>query len=218
MIDLHSHTFFSDGELGPAELLRRAQVMGLSALAFTDHVDESNYDFVIEKISRFCQIAAGGEIIPLCGVELTHVPPDRIGALVNKCREKGAQIVLVHGETVVEPVAPGTNRAAIEACVDIVAHPGLITEEETRLAANNGVALEISGRGGHSFANGHVAALARRSGAPLVFNSDAHAPRDLMPADMAATVAKAAGLNENEVAAMKEASARLVKKATKGDI
>ena len=50
----------------------------------------------------------------------------------------------MHGETICEPVAPGTNRAAIEAGVDILAHPGLITEEEARLAASKGVLLEVS--------------------------------------------------------------------------
>ena len=32
-------------------------------------------------------------------------------------RELGAKIVVVHGETVAEPVEPGNNRAAIEAGV-----------------------------------------------------------------------------------------------------
>jgi histidinol phosphatase-like PHP family hydrolase len=71
---------------------------------------------------------------------------------------------VVHGETIVEPVLPGTNRAAIAAGVDILAHPGLITKEEAMLAAQKGVLLEITTRRGHSFTNGHVASIARVCG------------------------------------------------------
>ena len=52
--------------------------------------------------------------------------------------------MILHGETICEPVALGTNRAGIEAGVDILAHPGLISEEEVRMAAGNGVHLEVT--------------------------------------------------------------------------
>ena len=35
--DLHTHSVFSDGTDTPEELLRRAEELGLSALALTDH-------------------------------------------------------------------------------------------------------------------------------------------------------------------------------------
>ena len=50
MIDLHTHSLFSDGELLPSELIRRAYITGYTALAITDHVDSSNIDFVIPRI------------------------------------------------------------------------------------------------------------------------------------------------------------------------
>ena len=37
MIDLHSHTYFSDGELSPEQLLQRAVHNGITHLAITDH-------------------------------------------------------------------------------------------------------------------------------------------------------------------------------------
>lgn len=37
MIDLHSHTFMSDGELSPEALVARAQQLGIRQLAITDH-------------------------------------------------------------------------------------------------------------------------------------------------------------------------------------
>lgn len=36
-IDLHSHTYYSDGQLSPAELVARAQQMQVDVLAITDH-------------------------------------------------------------------------------------------------------------------------------------------------------------------------------------
>lgn len=199
MIDLHTHTIFSDGELIPAELVRRAEVIGYKGICMTDHADEATLYFTVENVLRFVQKHGHFyDINVLAGVELTHIPPALISEMVGKARETGAQIVVMHGETPVEPVAPGTNLAAIEAGVDILAHPGLITKEEVQLAAEKGVALEITTRGGHSYTNGHVAALARKYGAKLVINNDAHAPRDLVGKDLRKTIALGAGLTVDE--------------------
>ena len=208
MIDLHTHTLWSDGILTPAEMVQQARAKGLQGLALTDHVDESNLELVVTSLVRFCAGLAGLAPFPvLPGLEITHVPPAQIGRLVKRGRERGAEIVVMHGETVVEPVPKGTNRAAILAGVDILAHPGLITEAEIKLAARRGVALEISGRHGHSLANGHVAKLAKKFGAALVLNSDAHAHTDLISADFALIVAKAAGLTPADFRRM-QANAR----------
>ncbi len=212
MIDLHTHTLFSDGALLPSELVHRARVMGYRAIALTDHVDMSNYEFVVSHIVKFCEKYGNDSIKVLPGAEITHAPPDQFKELTLKCRELGAKIVLAHGETIVEPVAPDTNRAAIEAGVDILAHPGLISGEDASIASSNGVALEINGRKGHSFANGHVAAMARKHGAGLVFCTDAHQPGDLMDRSTAVKVSRGAGMNENEVDSMFEFAERMVER------
>ena len=162
-VDLHTHSFFSDGVLLPSEMLRRVQVLGYGVLAITDHADGSNLDGLIAQLARFARQDAHGFAVTLIpGVELTHVPPAQIPDLARRARELGAHLVIVHGESPVEPVAPGTNRAAVECPdVDILAHPGFLTEEEAALAAANGVALELTARGGHNITNGHVARVAR---------------------------------------------------------
>ena len=195
MIDLHTHSLFSDGVLVPSELIRRFEALEYDAVAITDHVDSSMIDFVIPRIVK---VAAGlnavqsVKVIP--GVEITHVPPPLIGNMVRRARDLGAALVVLHGETLVEPVASGTNRAGLDAGIDILAHPGLITAEEAALAAEKGVFLEITGRPGHAFSNGHVARMAGETGAKLVLDSDTHAPHDILTREMARKVVEGAGL------------------------
>ncbi|HOO90135.1 MAG TPA: histidinol phosphate phosphatase domain-containing protein [Syntrophales bacterium] len=214
MIDLHTHSIFSDGELIPSELARRAIAKGYRVIAITDHADHSNMDFIIPRVARVCEkITDVCPIQAIPGIELTHVHPDHIPSLALEARKLGAKIVVVHGETVVEPVMPGTNHAALKASVDILAHPGLLTEEDAELAAANSVCLEISARRGHSLTNGHVAGLARRFNTKLVLNTDTHSPQNLVDRAMATVIARGAGMNEAEIETMFKNSESLVEKA-----
>lgn len=196
MIDLHTHSIFSDGELLPSELVRRAVVHGYTAIAITDHVDFTNIKHVLDGIKKAKYLEEVWDIRVLAGVEITHVPPQKIPALVALARELGAEIVVVHGETLVEPVLPGTNRAAIEAGADILAHPGLISKEDAMLAAELGVCLEITARCGHNRANGHVVRIAEEVGADMIVGTDSHSPGDLVTDEEALNIAMGAGLSE----------------------
>ncbi|MGC9109619.1 MAG: histidinol phosphate phosphatase domain-containing protein [Caldimicrobium sp.] len=198
MFDFHCHSVFSDGELIPAEIWRRVKVLNYTAIAITDHADPSNFEFILENLLKIKASFQGLTPKMLVGIEITHVPPELIPELIKRAREKGADLVVVHGETIVEPVADGTNRAAILGGADILAHPGLISEEEVKLAAEKGVFLEISARKGHSLTNGHVVKLAKKFGAPLVINSDAHSPSDLLSKNLAQKIALGAGLTLEE--------------------
>ena len=213
MIDLHTHSIFSDGELVPAEHLRRVEFLGYEAVAITDHADSSNLDFIIPRIVKVAEdLNRFSRTKLLAGIELTHIPPQMFGELVPKARELGAKIVVGHGETVMEPVAAGTNLAAILAGVDILAHPGFITRDEALLAAEKGVFLELTGRKGHSLTNGHVAKMAQNTGALLVVNADAHGPGDFMTAEMAETVALGAGLDRDRYEKLRKDMSELVAK------
>jgi len=218
MIDLHTHSLFSDGELLPSELIRRAEAIGYKAIAITDHVDSSNIDFVVPRIMNTLKKLKGFitiEAIP--GAEITHAPPRIISELVKKARRLGAKIVVVHGETIIEPVAPGTNRAAIEAGADILAHPGIISIEDMLFAKEKGVTLEITSREGHSLSNGHVAKEAMRFGVPLCINTDAHSPSDLITKDTAFKILLASGVEEDHIDSIFENSEALIKKALRRD-
>jgi putative hydrolase len=195
MIDLHTHSLFSDGELLPTELWRRAQVKGYRYLAITDHVDASNFEVVFSRLKAAAlSLNRGDYPVLIPGLEFTHLPPALIAPLTAQARALGVPLIIVHGETLSEPVAPGTNRAAIEADIDILSHPGLITLEEAALARERGIFLEISARKGHCLANGHVVRAALEVGASLVLNSDAHSPIDLITRQQAELIALGAGL------------------------
>lgn len=218
MIDLHTHTIFSDGELIPYELVRRAVAMGYAAIAITDHVDSSNIDLVIPRIVKAMKKLrehVSIEVIP--GAEVTHCPPRAIPDLVKEARSLGAKIVVVHGETITEPVLEGTNRAAIEAGADVLAHPGLITTEDILFAKDRGIVLEITSRKGHSLSNGYVAKEAIKFGLSLVVNTDSHGPGDLITKETARKILFAAGVDESRVESVFENSKLLVEKALRRD-
>jgi len=200
--DFHMHTLFSDGELLPMELIRRAAAADHRAIAITDHASYSNMEEVIRSAARDCEKANAWGIEAIPGVELTHVPVSHIDDAVKKARKIGAEIIVIHGETLVEPVEKGTNYESVSNPeVDILAHPGLMSVDELELAVENDVLLEISCRGGHSLANGHVAGLARGTKARLVVNTDAHSPEDLSSMAFATTVARGAGMTPEEIRA-----------------
>lgn len=216
MIDLHTHSIFSDGVLVPSELVRRAVTKGYEVIAITDHGDASNIDFIIPRVTAACrELSKRWKIKAIPGIELTHIPPETFGALTKQARRLGAMIVVAHGETLVEPVHPGTNRAAIEAGVDILAHPGMLTKAEAALAAKRGVYLEITTRKGHSLSNGHVARVADYAGANLVIDTDSHEPGDLVTDEYARNVLLGAGLTQRQADRVFRNSRELAGKAVK---
>jgi len=213
MIDLHIHSIFSDGELIPTEIIRRMRYLGNEGLAITDHVDFSNLSLILNNLRKLADFRDDYELDVLFGVEITHVPPNLIGRAVELAWKEGAEIVIVHGETIVEPVKEGTNYMAVQEEIDILAHPGLIDLKTAELAKENGVFLEISARKGHSLTNGHVAKIAIETGCKLVINTDAHSPNDFITTDFAIKILKGAGIEDYEK--VLENSKKIIKKRLK---
>ncbi|MBP1734117.1 MAG: hypothetical protein H6Q53_404 [Deltaproteobacteria bacterium] len=216
MIDLHTHSFLSDGELLPSELVRRAKVKGYRIIGISDHVDITNIEHVVSsmlKLSNKMEFYEGITILP--GVEITHVPKGLMKEMITMARRLGIFYVVVHGETIVEPVQEGTNREAIEGGADVLAHPGIITEADVALAKEKGVLLEISGRRGHSLGNGRVGMMAKQIGAPLVFNTDAHSLSDLVTEEEARRVIVGAGLTADDFYIMQQNALDFVKRVLK---
>ncbi len=80
MIDLHTHTWCSDGTLSPSELVALAKRTGLSAVAVTDH---DTVDGLEEALAAGLRL--GIEVVP--GVEINleheHVTLDMLGYFFN---------------------------------------------------------------------------------------------------------------------------------------
>jgi histidinol phosphatase-like PHP family hydrolase len=200
MYNLHTHSLLSDGVLLPSELAVRYAAAGYKVIAITDHADYSNIESVVNAILRFTRNwPKNSSIKVLAGVELTHLPLEQFKPLARYARSKGIKIIIGHGETPVEPVIKGTNRAALETDIDILAHPGLITDEDVRLAKEKGIFLELTSRNGHKDTNNHVASAAIRLGAKLILNQDSHAPIDIITALELRKVAEEAGLNAGQI-------------------
>lgn len=216
MIDLHTHTLLSDGGLVPAEQIRRAQIQGYRVLGMADHADlatiPSIVPVLVEAARRENEL---GYMTVLGGIEITHVRPAHMARAAALAKKFGAMFVIAHGETIAEPVMPGTNRAAIEAGVDILAHPGLITEKDAALAAKKGVLLEISAKSGHCFCNGHVAAMAKLTGAQLIFGSDAHDCDQMPSRQYAEHICLGAGIDKKTIAGMFKQAELFAKKKLK---
>lgn len=201
-IDLHIHSLFSDGELLPSELARRAVNLNHEVIAITDHVDYSNVEQIPQIQKAIDDINANWNIKVVLGAEVTHVPTESIDGVAKKAKDLGAQIVVVHGETLNEPVIEGTNYAAVNSeYVDILGHPGLITYEEAQIAKENGIYLEISARSGHCLGNGHVANIASEVGNKLLVNTDTHSPDNLITFEKSYEIALGAGLSKKEAMA-----------------
>ena len=198
-IDLHMHSLFSDGELLPSELARRALKLNHEAIAITDHVDYSNVDEIPKIQSAIDDVNENWDMTVVLGAEVTHAPVESIDGIAKRAKELGAKIVVVHGETLNEPVTPGTNLAAVKSkYVDILGHPGLITREEAEIALENNIYLEISARKGHCLGNGHVASIAREVGNKLLVNTDTHSPDNLITFEKSYEIARGAGLSDEE--------------------
>ena len=181
-------------------MIRRACERGYRGIALTDHVGMGSLERLVRETVEDCRIAREHwDIAAIPGVELTHLPARAIAQAAKRAKELGAWIVVVHGETIVEPVEKGTNLAAVQSPdVDILAHPGLITMDEARLAAKNGVFIEVSARKGHSLTNGHVVKLALAAGCIMLLDSDAHDSPDLLTPEFASAILRGSGLGENE--------------------
>ena len=213
VIDFHTHTFLSDGYLNPSAAIYYAWQLGYKAIGLTDHVDAGNWEPVLEQTIKACEDAnRNWDVTAIPGIEITHTPVESIPKIAEKARKSGAAVIVVHGETPAELVPPGTNHISVNSDVDILAHPGFISDEDVQTAARRAVFLEISARRGHSLTNGYVVQKALKFGAKMLINSDAHTISDYLSDEMLRKVGLGAGLSEKAFSAVLKNSEELLQK------
>ena len=169
----------AEGGLNAASALHYAALAGLRFAALVLPGDGSDFSRLAALAETVRTYSLYANVEARTGVELRHVPPPLLPSAVREARRAGAELVLVHGETLADQVAEGTNFAAIEAGADIIAHPGLIDAKTAAFAAEKGVALEFTSCPKHALTNAHTAAMALRFGCPLVRGSAARKARDI---------------------------------------
>lgn len=191
--------------------------LGYKAIAITDHADYSNIkpatDAILEFSSHWPK-DSGIKVLP--GIELTHLPPTQFRPLAKYARAKGIKIIIAHGQTLAEPVVEGTNRAALEADIDILAHPGLISEEDVKLAKRKNIFLEVTSRKNHRDTNPHVVEYALKWGARLILSSDSHMPEDIITPAQLIDTGRRAGLSQKDIKNIYQKVERFILKKGKG--
>lgn len=213
LADFHTHTRYSDGTLSFDELVEAAERHSYDTLAITDHVrpgvdHQEVASHVAEEVKR---LSRQTPMLLFPGVEVTEYEPTLIDAIARESRDAGAMVVVAHGECLVADVevAPGTNAAAVRSLfVDILGHPGRLAEDDARAAAASGVFIELSASPGACYANGHLYALAQRTGAPVMVNSDAHAEGALLTPRKVAAVLLGTGAPESYLETVRDGMAR----------
>jgi predicted metal-dependent phosphoesterase TrpH len=76
MVDLHTHSTASDGELSPAGLIREAVQQGLSAIALTDHDTINGLEDARKEAA-----VRGIRLIPGIEIEISWLPPPDVSGL-----------------------------------------------------------------------------------------------------------------------------------------
>jgi histidinol phosphatase-like PHP family hydrolase len=130
--------------------------------------------------------------------------------MVKYCRKKGIKIIIGHGQTTAEPVFQGTNRAAIEADIDILAHPGYISDDDAKLAKDRGIFLEITSREGHNRTNAFVVKQALKFKAKMILSHDSHNPEDIISPAQLKKVGIKAGLTAGQIASIYKDTAKFL--------
>ncbi|MDA8396199.1 MAG: histidinol phosphate phosphatase domain-containing protein [Candidatus Dormibacteraeota bacterium] len=197
LFDFHTHTTISDGHAAPLVMARRCLENGYGAYVCSDHVDEASVERRVPEIVAACrEVERELDLPAIPAVEVTRVAPERVAVVAARARSLGALLVVVHGETLGDFPQPGLNLAAARCPdVDILGHPGLISNQAAEAARENGIHLEISAAGLHGLTNGHVTKVAVSLGAHLVLDSDAHRPEALLTAQRAQNLLEGSGLD-----------------------
>ncbi len=192
------------GGMLPQEALFAARRKGVRDVAlllpYMAGIPQKGID-VTEKLLKAFALFCDMRVI--IGVRMDHIPPQLYEGSVSSLRDAGVSLVVAKGEGLCEGSGTGTNLAAIAAGVDILSDAGLVDEECCRYAHEKGVLFAISGNGDKSFANAHIAEMARRFGIGLVFSSDAHNPSEIRTREEQVLIARGSLLNNTQLAELR---------------
>jgi len=159
-IDTHLHTVASyDGETTPAELLRRAEAVGLDGVVVTDHD-------TVEGARVVAELAVDSPVTAIVGCEVSTADGHLLAIGVESAPEPG------------EPLDVTARRVRDRGGVTVVPHPFQRSRHGASAGAIDGVdGIEVYNA--HTlvnFRNEQATRYARDAGYPAFGGSDAHRP------------------------------------------
>ena len=217
--DIHSHSNWSDGKATMLEMARGAQALGYQYLAITDHtprikvVNGLGAERLLAQSLEMADVQAQVEGLTLLqGIEVDILEdgaldlPDAVLELLD------VVVASPHVKLRQEPAAMTERmlRAVSNPHVDIVGHPtgrrpgsreGATYDFEAvfKLAARNGIALEIDCDPARMDLSPEMARLALGWGCTFALDADAHRPAEFAYVPMAAWMARRAGIPPSRI-------------------
>ncbi|MDK2870614.1 MAG: putative hydrolase [Pyrococcus sp.] len=204
MMDLHTHTIYSDGIGSVIDNVNMAEIRGLRLLGISDHIHFFTPSKFLKYVNEVRSIGREAEIPVLVGIEanITENGPD---VTEDFAKHLDYVIASVHdwfGEGEVYRYIERIKLALMDENVTIIGHFGNVfpwigypTEEQIKevldVAEEYGKAFEISSR--YRVPDLEFVKMCIKRGIKLVFASDAHRPEDVGRVDWSIKVFEKAG-------------------------
>lgn len=215
--DLHMHTTASDGRATLEQMAAAAGARGLSYAAITEHSKRATIAGglgadALRRHWRAVERASRPGLVLLKGVEVDILEDGALDLPDSLLREADWVVASLHygRKQPREQLTRRLLKAVANPHVDAIGHPtGRLIgkrppydadlEAVERAAAASGCALEIDGQPDRLDLDDVNAAAARRAGAPVVVDSDAHSTRELGYMEYGVFQARRAGLRAEDV-------------------
>jgi putative hydrolase len=213
MMDLHTHTQFSDGVGFIYDNVASAEEKSLNMIGISDHIHYFTPKKFNRYVSQIKRIKEESEIVVLAGIE-ANINENGVDILPDLRKELDYVIASVHlwfdiGYNEVQHYLNLVKIALEDKNVDIIGHFGNIFPyigayptyddllEIIQLAEANGKAFEISSR--YKVPDLDFIKLCVKHGVKLTFGSDAHSPSDVGKIAWSVKILKKAGGTEEDL-------------------
>ncbi len=216
--DLHTHTTFSDGNSSLQAMVQRAQDMGYSYIAITDHsisariANGLSLDRLKAQWEEIDNIAAKFKIRILKGAEVDILKDGKLDYPDEILEQLHVVIGAIHSsfKMPASELIHRLTRALLHPCLDILAHPScrligrrgplqIDYKQVFKVAASNNKILEINSQPSRMDLHDTHILQARDSGVKFCINTDGHGTDEFAFMGYGIGLARRAWLTKNDV-------------------